>query len=389
MTRVAYLDCVGGLAGDMLTGALIDAGGNAEVICALPHRLQLADASVRVMTVKRHELRAISLAVDEPEDGAAQTWAEMRRLIQAADLPARARERALDALAMLARAEARVHGVEPEAVHFHELAGADTLIDLVGVALLLDDLEIDQVVCSPLPMGRGVIAGSHGRLPLPAPATLELLRGAILVGDRQAAELVTPTGAALASTIVDSWGEIPAIGLDRVGYGAGLRDFADRPNIVRVLIGEERSSPRAAELTLLEATIDDLNPELVPDAIERSTAAGALDVWVTPVQMKKNRPGIVISALAPRPVEAAVAEVILRETSTLGVRTTPVGRYELEREERRVEIAGESIRVKLGTLGGRVVNRAPEHDDCVRAARRTGRSVKAVWGAALAAAQEL
>jgi pyridinium-3,5-bisthiocarboxylic acid mononucleotide nickel chelatase len=209
------------------------------------------------------------------------------------------------------------------------------------------------------------------------------------VGDRQAAELVTPTGAALASTIVDSWGEIPAIGLDRVGYGAGLRDFADRPNIVRVLIGEERSSPRAAELTLLEATIDDLNPELVPDAIERSTAAGALDVWVTPVQMKKNRPGIVISALAPQPVEAAVAEVILRETSTLGVRTTPVGRYELEREERRVEIAGESIRVKLGTLGGRVVNRAPEHDDCVRAARRTGRSVKAVWGAALAAAQEL
>jgi pyridinium-3,5-bisthiocarboxylic acid mononucleotide nickel chelatase len=389
MTRVAYLDCVGGLAGDMLTGALIDAGGNAEVIRALPHRLHLADAGVRVMTVKRHELRAISLAVDEPEDGAAQTWAEMRRLIQAADLPARARERALDALAMLARAEARVHGVEPEAVHFHELAGADTLIDLVGVALLLDDLEIDQVVCSPLPMGRGVIAGSHGRLPLPAPATLELLRGAILVGDRQAAELVTPTGAALASTIVDSWGEIPAIGLDRVGYGAGLRDFADRPNIVRVLIGEERSSPRAAELTLLEATIDDLNPELVPDAIERSTAAGALDVWVTPVQMKKNRPGIVISALAPRPVEAAVAEVILRETSTLGVRTTPVGRYELEREERRVEIAGESIRVKLGTLGGRVVNRAPEHDDCVRAARRTGRSVKAVWGAALAAAQEL
>jgi uncharacterized protein (DUF111 family) len=225
-------------------------------------------------------------------------------------------------------------------------------------------------------------------LPLPAPATVELLRGAALHGVEAQAELVTPTGAALAATLARAWGPCPALLLEAVGYGAGERDLPDRPNVLRVLIGSADTAPMA-DVALLETNLDDMNPELIPDAAERCFAAGALDVWTSPVQMKKGRPGIVFSALVRPGDEPAVAAAILEETSALGVRAAPMRRYELEREERVVQLANGSVRVKLGRLNGRVVTVSPEHDDCAALAGSTGSSVKSIWAEALAAAHRL
>ena len=383
MTRIAYLDCVGGLAGDMLLAALLDAGGEVELLRALPGRLNLAGVEVEVERVERQGVGALHVEIVAPDDPGHRTWREIRDLLGRSDVP----PRALEVFSRLAEAEARVHGVPPEEVHFHELGAVDTLMDVCGAVLLLESLGVEEVVCSPLPVARGLVEAAHGVLPLPSPATVELLRGAPLYGVEEEGELVTPTGAALAATIVSGWGALPPLTLERVGCGAGTRDLPDRPNVVRVLIGA--SEPAATgEVVLLEANLDDFNPELVPDAVERCFAAGALDVWTVPAQMKKGRPGFVLSALARPADEQGVARAILEETSALGLRVARLRRYELEREERVVELDGGSVRVKVGRLNGRVVNVAPEHDDCAALARKTGRPVKSVWAAALAAAEK-
>lgn len=309
----------------------------------------------------------------------------MRELVEAAELPPRARAQALGAFRRLAEAEAKIHGSDVDHVHFHELGGVDTLVDVCGAALLLEELGVERVLCSPLPYTRGLVEAAHGILPVPAPATVELLRGAIVHGVEGVKELVTPTGAALAAELAESFGPPPPLVLERVGYGAGTDDFPERPNLLRVLLGTAVAP--AADVVLIETNLDDLLPELVPDAVERCFAAGALDVWTVAAQMKKGRPGIVLSALARPAAEQAVTAAILEETSALGVRVSRLARHELEREERTVEVAGETVRVKLGLLDGRVVNVAPEHDDCAAVAARCGRPVKSIWAEALARAQ--
>ncbi len=385
--RICYLDCVGGLAGDMLLAALLDAGADLERLRAVPAQLGISGVEIAVERVERQGIGANHLRIEAPDDRAHRDYREIRTLVEKADLPPRARSRALDAFARLAEAEGRVHGVPPEDVHFHELGAVDTLVDICGAFVLLDDLDVARVECSPLPFARGLTRAAHGVLPLPPPAVLGLLEGAPLVGVDTEAELVTPTGAAVAAVAVDAWGSLPPLVLERVGYGAGTADFSDRPNIVRVVLGTQ-TSPTTAPVVMLETNLDDLSPELVPDAVERCFAAGALDVWTVPAQMKKGRPGIVLSALARPGAEGDVARAMLEETSALGVRVARLSRYELQREERVVEVAGGRVRIKVGLLDGRVVNLAPEHDDCAELARATGRAVKSVWAEALARAQE-
>ena len=386
---IAYLDCAGGLAGDMLVAALLDVGAPEAALREVPARLGLEGVELVLERVHRHGISALHLGV-EGRGGVGSTWDSIRRRVAVADLDERVRERSLRVLRRLAEAEGAVHGVAIGEVHFHELGAADTLVDVVGTVTLLEALGVARLECSPLPYARGLVETEHGVLPLPAPATAALLVGTPVVGVELEAELVTPTGAALAAALVDRFGAVPAMTIDRIGYGAGTADFAERPNVVRVLLGRRAAAIDAAgEVTLLETNLDDLLPELVPDAVERCYAAGALDVWTAPAAMKKGRPGIVLSALARPDAEAAVARAILEETTALGVRAARLRRYELEREERVVEIAGRAVRVKLGRLDGRVVNVAPEHDDCAAVARATGTPVKSVWAAALAAAGEL
>lgn len=391
MITLAYVDAVAGVAGDMLLGALLDAGAQVEYVEAGLRALPLDGLELETSTVMRHGITARRVSVGAPsERHIDRSWADVRGLLERAALPARALERAHAVFAALARAEGSVHDLPPEAVRFHEVGALDAIGDVCGIALALEDLGVDELACSPLPAPRGLISAAHGRLPLPAPATLELLRGAPLYGVDLEVELVTPTGAAVIAALAVEFGPLPPMHLKSVGYGAGTRELEERPNVVRVLVGE-RDRPGGEgdgvreDVMLIETNLDDLSPELVPDAAERCFAAGALDVWVAAVHMKKGRPGIVFSALARPADERAVAEAILRETTTLGVRVSPVRRWELAREWVSVEVDGEPIRVKLGFLAGQVINAAPEHDDCVAAARRTRRPVKELWAGALAA----
>jgi pyridinium-3,5-bisthiocarboxylic acid mononucleotide nickel chelatase len=387
VTSVAYLDCVAGLAGDMLLAALLDAGAELDTLRDVPRALGIEGVEIDVERVERQGIGALHLRIDAPDDHDHRRYADIRELVARAALPDRARARSLDAFRRLAEVEGRIHGVPPDEVHFHELGSLDTLVDVCGAFVLLDELGVERVVSSPLPFARGFVHAAHGVLPLPAPATLGLLEGAELVGVDTDAELVTPTGAAIAATVVDFWGALPPLTLERVGYGAGTKELADRPNVVRVVLGRETKRP--APVVVLETNLDDLSPELVPDAIERCFDAGALDVWTVPVQMKKGRPGFILTALARPEAQAAIARVLLEETSALGVRVSRLERYELEREERVVEVAGGSVRIKVGLLDGRVVNVAPEHDDCASVAKASHRSVKSIWAEALARAHDV
>jgi uncharacterized protein (TIGR00299 family) protein len=384
LSRIAYIDCIGGVAGDMFLAALLDAGAELERLRAVPDLLAIGEVEIRAGRVDREGVGALHVTVGQPADPPPRTWRAMRAVIEESALPERARARSLEAFRRLAAAEARVHGRAIDDVHFHELGGIDTLVDICGTMLLLEDLDVGRIFASPLPYTRGFVRAAHGVLPTPAPATLELLRGARLEGREGDRERVTPTGAALVASLAESFGPPPPLSLEAVGYGAGTEDTPGCPNVVRVLLGEAQPGPVMGDVVLLETNLDDLNPELVPDAVDRCFAAGALDVWSTPVQMKKGRPGIVLSALARPADERAVAAAILEETSALGVRVSAHRRHELERDEVVVELGVGPVRVKLGRLDGRIVNVAPEHDDCAELARRSGRSVKSVWTEALA-----
>jgi uncharacterized protein (TIGR00299 family) protein len=397
LTRLAYVDAIAGLAGDMLLGALLDAGSDPAGLEEGLRGLGVPGISLSVRSVHRHGIRAscVTTIAAEPNPPH-RSWADIRAILDRGGLPERPLARAHAVFTALAEAEAHVHGVDAETVEFHEIGGLDSIGDICGIALALEDLGVDELACSPLPAPRGFVDAAHGRLPLPAPATLELLRGAPVYGVDLDCELVTPTGAAVVAALATQFGPLPALRLDAIGYGAGTRDLEACPNLVRVLIGERSATAGAGqshgeaghgEAVLIETNLDDLSPELVPDAAERCFAAGALDVWVAPVAMKKSRPGVVFSALARPADERAVATAILRETTALGVRVSSVRRWELERTWVTVDVGGEPVRIKLGSLDGQTVNAAPEHDDCAAAARRTGRPVKAVWAAALAAAE--
>jgi hypothetical protein len=374
----------------MLLGALLDAGADEAPVREGLASLRVPGLELAVRRTERHGIGAARVEVFAPEDGTHRTWADVRAIVDRAGLPGRARGRAQETFRRLAVAEGHIHGVPAERVHFHEVGGTDAIADVCGVALALESLEIDRVVVSALPVARGFVDAAHGRLPLPAPATLELLQGAPLHGVEGGGELVTPTGAALVAALAEGFGPLPAMTLEGIGYGAGARRTAERPNVVRVLVGraaEDAPADRRSDVVQVETNLDDLPPELVPDAAAALFAAGALDVWSTPTLMKKGRPGVVLAALARPEREHAVAEALLRETTALGVRIFPAHRWELEREWRHVEVGGTAVRLKLGRLGGEVVTVAPEHDDCAAAAAIAGRPVATVWAEAMAAGQ--
>lgn len=390
MTRVAHLDPVGGLAGDMLLAALLDAGAPADVLDDTISALGLSNARVDVVRVSRAGLVATHARVVVGVRAHARPAPELRAVIARAGLSPSVRARSLEALDRLIAAEAAVHGVAIDEVVLHELGGDDTLVDICGVMALVDALGIGRVTSGPMPLGIGMVEGEHGVLPIPAPATLLLLRGAPVIGVEIEGELVTPTGAAIVATLAEGFGAAPAMTVEAVGVGAGTRELPGRPNVVRVLLGEEVRDVEAAagthEVVLLEANVDDLVPELVPDVIDACLAAGALDAWSTPIHMKKGRPGLLLSVLGRPADEGVLAATLLEHSTSLGVRVRRQSRHELDRAIREVLVQGHPVRVKIGLREGRVLNVAPEHDDCAAVAAASGRPVKQIWAEALAAA---
>lgn len=371
MTRVAYLDCFSGISGDMLLGALIDAGASEATLRAELAKLGVEGWSLRAERVTRAGIAATLARVDLAERAQPhRRLPDVLRIIEAAPLDAAVREQAAAIFRALAGAEARVHGVAPEDVEFHEVGALDAIVDVVGAVLGLQLLGIERVYCSALPAGGGVARAEHGALPVPAPAVLELIAGAgaplRAAGGEPAMELVTPTGVAIATTLATF--ARPAMTVSATGYGAGGRDPEGWPNILRLWAGEAAATPARPAMILIETNIDDMNPEILGYVIERLLAAGAADAWLQPIQMKKNRPGVLLSALCAPDREDEIARLILRETSTLGVRVREVARHEAEREVMEFASSLGPAAAKVKRLPGEPPRVAPEYEACRRLA---------------------
>jgi uncharacterized protein (TIGR00299 family) protein len=380
--KIAYFDCFSGISGDMVLGALLSAGCELEPMEAHLRQLGLADWAIRRESVKRNGLAATRAIVEYGESKHRRSLGHILKLIGEASLPARIAERASATFQRLGEAEARVHDIPVERVHFHEVGAVDAILDIVGAAIGLELLGIDEIVCSPLNVGGGRVKTEHGILPVPGPATADLLRGAPTYSSGLEYELVTPTGAAIVAALASGFGAQPAMTVQTIGQGAGAADFAGQPNILRVFVGEaaERGAGESNRETvvILEANLDDMSPQIYGYFADRALAAGALDVFSTPAYMKKNRPGQLVTVLCDSRTEAALTELLFRETTTLGVRRTTATRQTLRRESVTVDTSFGAIRIKVARMNGRVLNVAPEYDDCRAAAAEKGVPLKRV-----------
>lgn len=399
---VAYLDMVCGISGDMLLGALIDAGAEVEQLRERLAGLAPGKWDFTAERVTRGGLAATALTVvatdyahGEHEGQHGRSYAELASILDQAALEPKVKKGTAAMLRRLAEAEAAVHGVDAEEVHFHEVGGLDTLVDLAGSLVALDLLGVERVYAGPVPWSHGYIRTAHGLLPVPAPATVQLLEGLPIRPLDLDGETVTPTGAVLLRYLAHSLGPPPVMTVAAVGYGAGRREFSDVPNVLRVVLGEAAAHDSAGDALIednvveISANLDDMPAELFEAVMEAAFAAGALDVWMTPIYMKRNRPAVMLSALAPPGCADAVTEAFLRNSTTLGVRRTLRTRTCLPRQTATVETAYGRVTVKLGRLGGRVVTAQPEYRECVDLARKAGVTVREVYAATLAAAENL
>ena len=391
--RIAYFDCIAGIAGDMALGALVDAGADLEDIAARLARLPLEPFEIETEDIETHGLHAVRVHVRTGPGAVARTYANIRGLLDESGLPHEAHALASRIFRRLAEAEAVVHHRDVEHVTFHEIGAVDSIVDIAGTALAITQLGIERIFASPVPTGLGMVRTQHGMMPIPAPAVVELLRGAPIFSRGVPMELVTPTGAAILAATVEGFGDLPMMRPDAVGYGAGATR-ADFPNVLRVIVGEEDTAHRAAPAVpsdrgeasteiVLETNVDDLAPEVAAYALERLLAAGAQDAWLTPIVMKKGRAAVTISVLCGAEREDELRALLFRETGTLGVRSSRVDKRALAREEVTVATRYGSVGVKVGTLDGEPVSVAPEYEDCARVARETGVPLREIYEEAL------
>jgi len=408
---ILYFDCFSGAAGDMILGALLDAGLPLEDLRRALGRLAIDRDAIWTERVIRAGITATQFCVrgEEPpidhahdheratasprSSRAAQSrshsshrsLSEIERLIDGSALLPEGKERAKALFRRLAEAEASIHGTPIDQVHLHEVGALDSIIDIVGTVYALDALGIARITASPLNVGSGTISSAHGLYPVPAPATTLLLKDVPIYSGPQNTELVTPTGALLVSGFAESYGGVPAMRLQRVGYGAGARDFPRSPNVLRVLIGEDERPSSLHTVAVIETEIDDMNPQIFGLLIDKLMGEGALDVYYTPIQMKKNRPGTLLSILASPEAREHLTSIVFRETTTIGVRFTEAKRECLDREAIAVETEFGPVTVKVARRNGEILNASPEFEDCARIAAERGRPVKEVQAAAMKA----
>jgi hypothetical protein len=380
--KIAYCDCYSGISGDMFLSALLDAGLDLAYLRQQIELLSIDErVDVRTEEVHKGAVRALLITVDVAESHHHRHLSDIEAMIEGSGLPDGVKTRSLAIFRTLADAEGKVHGISPEKVHFHEVGALDSIIDVVGAAIGLHALGIERLYASALPYGSGQIRTDHGPLPLPAPATLEILARAHapLVPSSTQSELVTPTGAAILATTATF--QRPDIVLERIGLGAGRKDLP-WPNVARLWLGHtpaELSQP----LVLLETNIDDMNPQFFGGVMAKLFEAGARDVFFTPILMKKNRPATMVSVLAQRSEESILARILLEQTTTLGLRVQPVYRYESEREFKQLQTKFGVVNVKIKILDGRRIQAQPEYDECVVLAEQNGVPVADVYREAL------
>jgi uncharacterized protein (TIGR00299 family) protein len=382
--RIAYLDCATGISGDMTLAALIDAGIDAAAVRRAIDSLGIDGVRLETRSIIKGGFRATKVDVVHPEQHAHRHLSDVRRLIDAADMTPAQRALALQIFTAVAEAEAKVHGLPLDKVHFHEVGAIDSIVDILGAAIGFDLLAADELVCSPLPPGRGQIHIDHGICPVPAPGTAELLKGIPLADVPVEAELTTPTGAAIVKVLADRFGPLPAMTIEQIGYGAGTMDFPGRANMLRLFVGTAETPAESDVVVLLETNLDDVSPEVVGHAKRKLLEAGALDVYTTAIQMKKDRPGVIVSVIA-RPADADAMEALLfAETGTFGVRRQRIERSLRTRQPHTVETPWGPVAGKLGWRGGDVIF-TPEFEDCARLAGQLRLPVREIYRAALAA----
>jgi uncharacterized protein (TIGR00299 family) protein len=408
MSRLLYFDCFSGISGDMVLGALIDAGLPLDELRRALGSLAMSGVDIDATRVLRAGVSATKFTVREhahshgkrhnhghhhhahgyDHDHSHRSLPEISALIDGSALTTEGRERAKALFQRLAEAEAAIHQMPIEKVHLHEVGAVDSIIDIVGAVFALEWFGADRIVSSPLNVGGGMVESAHGQFPVPAPATVKLLGDAPVYGGAVQRELVTPTGALIVSSYASSFGPLPPMAVEHVGYGAGDHDFPSTPNVLRVLVGRQTdagSSPNAERVVVIECEIDDMNPQLFGVAMERLYAAGALEVFFVPVQMKKSRPGTLLTVIGPPDRRSALAEVVFRETTTIGVRYSELERECLQRELVAVDTPLGAVRFKLAWREGRLMNAVPEFEDCAKLAAASNLPVKEVQAAAVKA----
>lgn len=390
--KILYLDCFSGISGDMCLGALIDAGVDEKRLRDDLLRLPLYDWDMRIEKKNSRGINGTKVDIAVREDRQPhRNFSDIKGILNDCSLPDGARDSALRIFARLAEAEGKVHGLPADRVHFHEVGGVDSIIDIVGTSLALYYLEVDRVICSPVPPGRGTVNCRHGVLPVPAPATAELLKGIPLASLDVEGELVTPTGAAIAATMAREFGPLPEMKVESLGYGFGSKDFGI-PNFLRVFIGEpaaEAYSYSTEAVLVMETNIDDMNPEFMGHVLDRLFSYGALDAFISPAYMKKGRPGYLLTVLCHPPLKDTVLKVLFEETSTLGVRWRQEQKSMLGRRISGVETPYGTVRVKYALSGdGKILRAAPEYEDCKSIAREKGVPVREIYEAALLRSKE-
>jgi uncharacterized protein (TIGR00299 family) protein len=376
--KYAFFDGASGLSGDMILGALIDLGVEPALFADRMGGLRLP-ADIAVRRVRRSGLAALKVKVEVRTTHAVErTFRDVEKVIMRSRFASPVKDRAVAVFKRLFQAEARVHGRSFGKTHLHEAGADDALIDVVGFSWLAETLDIGEFQASPLNVGSGWVKTAHGVLPVPPPAVADLLRGVPVFSAWVDAELVTPTGAAVVATMVKTFTKLPELVYDRIGRGAGSRDFPDFPNVLRVFYGDAATVRPAKRVFVIEATLDDATPQLLAHFLETALETGALDATLEPVVMKKNRLGTKLTVLAPADKIDPLIEAVFRETTSIGVRYFPVERRVLGRDFRTVRVGGRRVAIKVGSIGGRIVNVQPEYDDCLEAARATGRPVKEI-----------
>ncbi len=377
--RIAYGDLIGGVSGDMFVAALLDLGLPLATLKSELKKIPTLKFDLRVSRKTVQSIRATQFHVVCPKQETLRAWREIRQILQRSRLSAAVIKTGIEIFRRLAEAEAKVHGIAVDKVHFHEVGATDSIVDIMAAAIGVRELGIGVFHFSRIPLGRGFARGGHGSLPVPGPATLELLKNIPVAWTQLEGETVTPTGAAIIATLGKSLGAEPSMTIEKIGYGAGAKEWPDRPNLFRLVMGEDNAGWRNEEMLVLETNIDDMNPQFYDHVMDRLFAAGARDVFLAPIQMKKNRPATLLTVICEPTRRAALAEIILQETSTIGVRYYPVSRMVLRRESKEVETRFGRVTVKLVEQPDGTKRASPEYDDLKRIAAARKIPIKALF----------
>lgn len=389
--RIAYFDCFSGISGDMVLGAMLDAGVDIESVKRELMKLNLDGYEIRVSKVDRNGLAGtkVDIVVDKEKHIHSANYGDIKKIIKKSGLSERIKNNSIRIFKRIAEAEAKIHNTPIDNIHFHEVGAVDSIIDIVGAAVCIDLLAIDEIISSPVNTGSGTVKTKHGLLPVPAPAAAEMLRGFPFYSSDIKFELATPTGVGIITVMAKEFNLMPLMNTTAIGYGAGSSNFLNLPNVLRIVIGETYNPLECDSVIVIESNIDDMNPQFYDHIIDRLFEAGALDVFLTPIIMKKNRPAVKISILADKDNTDRLAEILLKETTSFGLRMHSVGRIKLEKEIKTIETEYGNVKVKIGKRDGRIINIAPEYEDCKRIAKERGVPIMEVYEKVKSAAEKL